>query len=140
VLFRGKTWNDLCLAVELAKAGDYIATTIGEVAVIVARGADGGINAFLNRCAHRRNRLCLEARGNVKEFGCIYHGWVYDLAGHLTGVAFEKRVQRQGGMPLENSARRTMHSSRCRSRNSAASYSAPSATKPRRWKNGSAPM
>ena len=39
VLFRGKTWNDLCLAVELAKPGDYIATTIGEVAVIVARGA-----------------------------------------------------------------------------------------------------
>jgi anthranilate 1,2-dioxygenase large subunit len=101
LLFRGKTWNYLCLTIELAKPGDYIATTIGEVAVMVARDAAGRINAFLNRCAHRGNLLCLAARGNVKEFGCIYHGWVYDLAGRLTGVAFEKGVQRQGGMPLE---------------------------------------
>jgi anthranilate 1,2-dioxygenase large subunit len=99
LLFRGKTWNYLCLAIELAKPGDYIATTVGEIAVIVARGADGRINAFLNRCAHRGNLLCLESRGNLKEFSCIYHGWVYDLTGQLTGVAFEKGVQRQGGMP-----------------------------------------
>lgn len=90
LLFRGKTWNYLCLAVELAKPGDYIATTFGEIAVIVARDASGKVNAFLNRCVHRGNLLCLAARGNVKEFGCIYHDWVYDLAGRLTGVAFEK--------------------------------------------------
>jgi anthranilate 1,2-dioxygenase large subunit len=99
LLFRGKTWNYLCLAIELTKPGDYIATTVGEIAVIVARGLDGRINAFLNRCAHRGNLLCLESRGNLKEFSCIYHGWVYDLTGQLTGVAFEKGVQRQGGMP-----------------------------------------
>ena len=81
LLFRGKTWNYLCLAVELSKPGDYIATTIGEVAVMVARDTTGKINAFLNRCAHRGNLLCLVPRGNVKAFGCIYHGWVYDLAG-----------------------------------------------------------
>ena len=36
-----------------------------------------------------------------KEFSCIYHGWTYDLAGQLTGVAFEHGVKRQGGMPPE---------------------------------------
>ena len=86
---------------ELAKPGDYVATTVGETAVIVVRDAAGAINAFVNRCAHRGNLLCLERAGSVKEFGCIYHGWIYDLAGQLTGVAFEHGVQRQGGMPPE---------------------------------------
>ncbi len=55
----------------------------------------------MNRCAHRGNLLCLERRGNVKEISCIYHGWTYDLTGKLTGVAFERGVKRQGGMPPE---------------------------------------
>ena len=100
-LFKGPTWNYLCLAVELAKPGDYVATTIGETAVIVVRDAAGAINAFVNRCAHRGNLLCLERAGSTKEFSCIYHGWTYDLAGQLTGVAFEHGVKRQGGMPPE---------------------------------------
>ena len=100
-LFKGPTWNYLCLTVELAKPGDYVATTVGETAIIVVRDATGAINAFVNRCAHRGNLLCLERQGNVREFGCIYHGWVYDLTGQLTGVAFERGVHRQGGMPPE---------------------------------------
>jgi len=100
-LFKGPTWNYLCLEIELAKPGDYVSTTVGETAVIVVRDAAGAINAFVNRCAHRGNLLCLERAGSVKEFGCIYHGWIYDLAGQLTGVAFEHGVQRQGGMPPE---------------------------------------
>ncbi len=100
-LFKGPTWNYLCLAVELAKPGDYVATTIGETAVIVVRDAAGAINAFVNRCAHRGNLLCIERAGTTQEFSCIYHGWTYDLAGQLTGVAFEHGVKRQGGMPPE---------------------------------------
>ena len=100
-LFKGPTWNYLCLAVEIPNPGDYVATTVGEVAVIVVRDAAGAINAFVNRCVHRGNLLCLERSGSVKEFSCIYHGWTYDLAGQLTGVAFEHGVKRQGGMPPE---------------------------------------
>jgi anthranilate 1,2-dioxygenase large subunit len=100
-LFKGETWNYLCLEVELANPGDYITTTVGEVAVLVVRARDGAVNAFVNRCVHRGNLLCLEQRGNVKEFSCIYHGWIYDLSGALTGVAFEHGVQRKGGMPPE---------------------------------------
>jgi anthranilate 1,2-dioxygenase large subunit len=100
-IFKGPTWNYLCLATEIANPGDYVATTIGEAQVIVARDAAGSINGFVNRCAHRGNLLCFEQRGNVKEISCIYHGWTYDLAGNLTGVAFERGVKRQGGMPPE---------------------------------------
>ena len=100
-IFKGPTWSYLCLAAEIPEPGDWVATTIGEVAVIVARGPDGAINAFVNRCAHRGNLLCLTEKGHAREITCIYHGWTYDLAGHLTGVAFERGIKRQGGMPPE---------------------------------------
>jgi anthranilate 1,2-dioxygenase large subunit len=100
-IFKGPTWNFLCLAAEIPNPGDYVATTIGETAVIVTRDPAGEVNAVVNRCAHRGNLLCLERRGNIQEFSCIYHGWTYDLTGKLTGVAFERGVKRQGGMPPE---------------------------------------
>jgi anthranilate 1,2-dioxygenase large subunit len=100
-IFKGPTWNYLCLAGEIANPGDWVATTIGEVAIVVARGPGGAVNAFVNRCAHRGNLLCLTNKGHGKEITCIYHGWSYDLEGHLTGVAFERGVKRQGGMPPE---------------------------------------
>jgi anthranilate 1,2-dioxygenase large subunit len=100
-IFKGEAWSYLCLASEIPNPGDWVATTIGEVAVIVARDEAGAINAFVNRCAHRGNLLCLTNKGHGREITCIYHGWSYDLAGQLTGVAFEKGVKRQGGMAPE---------------------------------------
>lgn len=100
-IFKGRTWNYLCLAGEVPEPGDWLATTVGEVPVIVARGADGAVNAFVNRCAHRGNLLCIAQKGHGREITCIYHGWSYDLAGRLTGVAFERGVKRQGGMAPE---------------------------------------
>src|SRR3954469_4402539 len=100
-IFKGPTWSYLCLTAEIPEPGDWVATTVGEVAVVVARGPDGEINAFVNRCAHRGNLLCLTEKGHGKEITCIYHGWTYDLAGKLTGVAFERGIKRQGGMPPE---------------------------------------
>jgi len=100
-IFKGPTWSYLCLAAEIAEPGDWVATTVGEVAIVVARGPDGMVNAFVNRCAHRGNLLCLTEKGHGKEITCIYHGWSYDLAGKLTGVAFERGIKRQGGMPPE---------------------------------------
>jgi anthranilate 1,2-dioxygenase large subunit len=86
-IFKGPAWSYLCLAAEIPNPGDWVATTIGETAVVVTRGQDGVINAFVNRCAHRGNLLCIERHGHGKEITCIYHGWTYDLAGKLTGVA-----------------------------------------------------
>src|SRR5438552_5866610 len=54
-IFKGRTWNYLCLGAEIAAPGDWVATSLGEVQVIVARGPDGAVNAFVNRCAHRGN-------------------------------------------------------------------------------------
>jgi anthranilate 1,2-dioxygenase large subunit len=100
-IFKGEAWSYLCLASEIPNPGDWVATTVGEVAVIVGRDDSGAINAFVNKCAHRGNLLCLTNKGHGREITCVYHGWSYDLGGHLTGVAFERGVKRQGGMAPE---------------------------------------
>ena len=100
-IFKGATWHYLCLEVELAEPGDFISTTVGEVSVLVTQDIDRNINAFVNRCIHRGNLLCMGRQGNVKKFSCMYHGWTYDLTGQLTGVAFEQGVQGKGGMAPE---------------------------------------
>ena len=100
-IFKGPTWSFLCLAAEIANPGDYVATTIGETAVIVARDLDGQHQRLRQPLRASRQPALLRAQGNVNEIKCIYHGWTYDLAGKLTGVAFERGVNRQGGMPAE---------------------------------------
>jgi len=98
-IFMGPVWNYLALECEIPEAGDYKATTVGDMPVVVVRARDGGINAFENRCAHRGAQLCLERFGNARAFTCVYHAWTYDEAGKLIGVAFEKGVKGGGGMP-----------------------------------------
>lgn len=98
-IFKGPTWNYLCLEVEIAQAGDYRTTFIGETPVIVVRDSDDEIYGFENRCAHRGALIALEKSGKADNFQCVYHAWSYSLQGELTGVAFEKGVKGQGGMP-----------------------------------------
>ena len=52
-IFRGNTWNFLCLDAELLEAGSYRTTFAGATPVVVVRDGDGEIYAFENRCAHR---------------------------------------------------------------------------------------
>ena len=98
-LFEGPVWNYLCLEHEIPNAGDWRATYIGEMPVVVARDHDGTIVAFENRCAHRGALICLDDGGNAKEFQCVYHAWRYDLRGNLRSIAFQRGVNGRGGMP-----------------------------------------
>lgn len=100
-IFMGPTWNFLCLEAELPNPGDYRASFVGDVPVIVARDMDGSLNAFENRCAHRGALLCFKRGGHGREISCVYHNWTYDLRGNLTGVTFQRGVNRKGGMPPE---------------------------------------
>ena len=45
--------------------GDYVASYMGEVPVIVVRGRDGKVRVLVNKCRHRGNQVCLFDRGNV---------------------------------------------------------------------------
>ncbi|MGV3573283.1 MAG: aromatic ring-hydroxylating dioxygenase subunit alpha [Ramlibacter sp.] len=98
-IYRGATWNYLCLDAELPEAGSYRTTHVGDTPVVVVKDADGEVYAFENRCAHRGALIALEKSGKAESFQCVYHAWSYNLQGDLTGVAFEKGVKGKGGMP-----------------------------------------
>jgi phenylpropionate dioxygenase-like ring-hydroxylating dioxygenase large terminal subunit len=101
-LFEGPTWNFVGLEADIPNKGDYRTTHVGTMPVIVVRAADGAINAFENRCAHRGALIAFDDGGNVENnFKCIYHAWSYDLAGNLRGIAFERGINGQGGMPKD---------------------------------------
>ena len=99
-LFRGGIWHFLALEQEIPEPGDYRTLDMGETPVVVLRGADGRINAMVNRCAHRGNLVCVARSGRVDgRLTCVYHNWTYDLCGRLESVAFRNGVGGRGGMP-----------------------------------------
>ena len=100
-IFMGAVWNYLCLEAEIAAPGDWRATFVGDVPVVVARDMDGSLNAFENRCAHRGALICHKPCGNSARVSCVYHGWTYDLKGNLTAVTFQRGINGQGGMPAD---------------------------------------
>ena len=100
-IFRGPTWNFLCLEAELPRPNSYRRSNLGEMPVVVTRDKDGALHAFENRCAHRGSLLVLDESGEASDIICVYHNWSYDLCGTLTGVAFRKGVGGKGGMPAD---------------------------------------
>jgi phenylpropionate dioxygenase-like ring-hydroxylating dioxygenase large terminal subunit len=100
-IWRGDTWNYLCLEAELPGPKSFVTTFVGDMPVVVTRDARGELHAWENRCAHRGALVCMQPRGTAERFSCIYHNWTYDHAGNLTNVAFRKGIGGKGGMPAD---------------------------------------
>jgi 3-phenylpropionate/trans-cinnamate dioxygenase alpha subunit len=81
-----RCWLYLGHESQLQQPGDFITSYMGEEAVIVWRGSDGKIRAFLNSCRHRGMKVCRTDEGNSKRVSCPYHGWTYSADGRLVGV------------------------------------------------------
>ncbi|MFM7532732.1 MAG: Rieske 2Fe-2S domain-containing protein, partial [Rubrivivax sp.] len=71
-VFRGRTWNYLCLDAEVATPGRFRTTHMGDMPMVVSRDAEGRIHAFENRCAHRGALIVLEDEGQARDFTCVY--------------------------------------------------------------------
>ncbi len=80
-------WVCVGRADAITGAGVYEVVTVGRESIIVVRGRDDVLRAFLNVCRHRGARLCNEASGKLKgSIQCRYHAWTYGLDGRLIGA------------------------------------------------------
>jgi Rieske 2Fe-2S family protein len=64
------------------KGGFFRLQILGED-IVVVRGNDLRLRAFLNICRHRGATIVEQDSGQLVRFQCPYHAWIYDLEGRL---------------------------------------------------------
>ena len=80
------------LSSRISKPGDYFTNDFTGQPILIMRGENGELNAFLNVCRHRGTRLMEDECGAGKRrFSCPYHGWTYDAAGSLVNIPQEEK-------------------------------------------------
>ncbi|MCB2073687.1 MAG: aromatic ring-hydroxylating dioxygenase subunit alpha [Novosphingobium sp.] len=80
----------VCLSPDLPEPGSFRIFDDSGVPIVVSRGSDGQVRAFLNVCRHRGGRVVSEESGRARRFTCRYHGWTYDTSGSVVGVPSEQ--------------------------------------------------
>lgn len=78
----GSTWQWVGVLDQLAGIGSRFQATVGGEPVLVLRDETAQLRAFSAVCRHRAGRV----GGEGKILKCGYHGWTYDLEGHLLGT------------------------------------------------------
>lgn len=78
------------LSVELPEPGSYRTFDDAGVPMLLSRGKDGKVRAFLNVCPHRASRIVREPSGKSGRFTCRFHGWTFDSEGKAIGIPDEK--------------------------------------------------
>lgn len=87
-----------------ANPGDYRTDDFAGVPILIARGRDGELRAFLNVCRHRGAKV-VDGCGSARLFSCPYHAWTYELSGKIRGIPDEAafpgvRAERPGLVSL----------------------------------------
>jgi phenylpropionate dioxygenase-like ring-hydroxylating dioxygenase large terminal subunit len=70
----------------LPEKGSYVARKAAGTPILVVRGDNGEIRAFINACRHRGMSVA-EGTGCKRAFVCPYHAWTYALDGQLKNIA-----------------------------------------------------
>ncbi|MGH2534685.1 MAG: aromatic ring-hydroxylating oxygenase subunit alpha [Thermomicrobiales bacterium] len=93
-----RMWVCVGRADAIPEAGDFLLADLGQESVLVVRGRDGAMSAFLNVCRHRGARLRTDPCGHIGgAIQCRYHAWSYGLDGRLLGapnLAKDERLDR----------------------------------------------
>lgn len=63
---------------------------IPDAPLVLSRGDDGVLRAFLNVCRHRGARVVHDPCGDAPRHSCPFHAWVYSAAGALVARPFEQ--------------------------------------------------
>ena len=88
----GHGWQYACHVDEVATPGDLFPVQCGDVPIVVVRGEDSELRAFINVCRHRGHEVVLQ-RCNRRTMQCHYHGWTFGLDGALRGAPRERREE-----------------------------------------------
>jgi phenylpropionate dioxygenase-like ring-hydroxylating dioxygenase large terminal subunit len=81
-----KVWVIAGRVSDIPNTGDYIRFDLGRESFIIVRQDSGEIAAFYNLCHHRGNQLIFQHLGNVENFRCKFHDWIWAIDGRLTDV------------------------------------------------------
>jgi phenylpropionate dioxygenase-like ring-hydroxylating dioxygenase large terminal subunit len=74
-----------CLSAMLPDNGSYVARRAAGSPLLVVRGDDGKVRAFINGCRHRGMQVAKDS-GCARSFVCPYHAWTYGLDGELRHI------------------------------------------------------
>ena len=90
-----KTWLLAVHESELPEPLDFRTSTIAREPILVVRGEDGKVRAFLNVCPHRGAVLLRQSAGNLRESGgkhitCMFHAWQFDASGRCVAIPRRK--------------------------------------------------
>jgi PAH dioxygenase large subunit len=96
-IFR-RAWLFIGHDTEVPQPGDYVTRRLAGEPIIVARGDDGVVRAFLNTCRHRGMRVCRTDMDNASFFRCPYHGWAYRNTGELVGIPAQREAYGKEGL------------------------------------------
>jgi phenylpropionate dioxygenase-like ring-hydroxylating dioxygenase large terminal subunit len=77
------------LTTEWAEPGAFRTDDYAGLPILITRGRDHRLRAFLNVCRHRGAKVA-QGCGKARAFSCPYHAWTYDLAGKLMGIPDER--------------------------------------------------
>ena len=94
------------LSCDWPEPGSWRTDDLAGVPILITRGRDGILRAFLNVCRHRGAKVA-EGCGKSGVFTCPYHAWTYNIDGSLRGIPDERafagiRAERPGltALPL----------------------------------------
>ena len=96
-IFR-RAWQYAGRTDQVAEAGMYFTCDLAGIPVVVVRGDDGELRAFLNVCRHRGSLVC-GGEGTRASLQCPYHAWTYALDGSLRAAP---RSDREPGFERES--------------------------------------
>lgn len=89
-IFYGPYWHPVAHRAELPRLQSFKSTWLAEVPLLISRGQDDSLRAFVNTCTHRGTLLEQRPCGEAAEFECPYHRWLFDAEGRFRGAPGRK--------------------------------------------------
>jgi phenylpropionate dioxygenase-like ring-hydroxylating dioxygenase large terminal subunit len=91
-----RSWQYAGVVTQVERPGSFFTCQAGTTPVVVIRGRDEELRAFVNVCRHRGHEVA-SGCGRRETLQCPYHAWTYDLDGALRAAP---RADREPGFDL----------------------------------------